>query len=234
MSLTQDQHRRWVSSYFKSKVKEFDFCLRSVVECCDQSMHRFRNGQQSDEETENRIVYAFSAFSNTVQTLKDAGSIFLTPKITWSDIEVLRHGKFIWLSRNAATHDGNPVISALVDGRYFVPNDIHRFGLSGDLIKIPAPNVDAAKFCLEFAQDFSAFLATRLSSLSPVEGTKPNIAEIQQFQHSPVVPAFVRELFDEQKAEIERALTQMKMDPVGDTVASLLAIGTFCKARLSS
>lgn len=234
MSLTQDQHRRWVSSFFKSKVKEFDFFLRSVVECCDQSMHRFRGEQQSDEQTENRIVYAFSAFSNTVQTLKDAGSTFLRPKITWTDIEGLRHGKFIWLSRNAATHDGNPVISAWTDGRYFVPNDIHRFGPAGDLIEIPAPTVDVSQFCLEFAQDFSAFLAMRLSSLGPVEGPKPNIAEIEQFRHSPVVPALARQLFDEQKAEIERALAQVKIDPVGDSVASLLAIATFCEARLST
>ncbi|MBK3823580.1 hypothetical protein [Paraburkholderia aspalathi] len=234
MNLTQDQHRRWVSSFFKSKVKEFDFCLHSVIECCDQSMHRFRSGQQSDEQTENRIVYAFSAFSNTVQTLKDAGSTFLKPKITWTDIEGLRHGKFIWLSRNAATHDGNPVISAWIDGRYFVPNDIQRFGPAGDLIEIPAPTVDAAQFCLEFAQDFSAFLATRLCSLSSVEGPKSNIAEIEQFLRSPVVPAFARQLFDEQKAKIERALAQIKIDPVGEAVASLLAIATFCEARLST
>jgi hypothetical protein len=234
MSLTQDQHRRWVSSFFNSKVKEFDFYLRSVIECCDQSMHRFRSGQQSNMQTENKVVYAFSAFSNTVQTLKDAGSTFLNPKITWKDIEGLRHGKFIWLSRNAATHDGNPVISAWSDGRYFVPNDIQRFGPAGDLIEIPAPTTDAAQFCLEFAQDFSNFLATRLSSLGPVEGAKPNIAEIQKFLHSPVVPGFVRQLFDEHKAQIESALAQAKIDPIGDTVASLRAIATFCDARLST
>jgi hypothetical protein len=234
MSLTEDQHRRWVSSFFRSKVKEFDFCLRSVVECCDQSMHRFRSGQQGNEQTENRIVYAFSAFSNTVQTLKDAGSTFLQPKVTWSNIEGLRHGRFIWLSRNAATHEGNPVISAWVDGRYFVPNDIHRFGPTGDLIKIPAPTVDAGQFCLEFAHDFSALLATRLNSLGPLEGPKPDIAEIQQFLQSPMVPAFVRQLFDERKAEIGCALAQAKADPVGDAIDSLHSIMTFCADRFAA
>ncbi|KMZ13352.1 hypothetical protein BHUM_01321c [Candidatus Burkholderia humilis] len=202
MSLTQDQHRRWVSSFFNSKAKEFDFCLRSVVECCDQSMYRFHIGQQGDERTESKIVYAFSAFSNTVQTLKDAGSTFLKPKITWSDIEDLRYGAFIRLSRNAATHDGNPVISAWTDGRYFVPNDIQRFGPAGDLITIPAPTVDAAQFCLEFAQDFSTFLGARLSSLGFVEAPKLDIAEIQEFLRSPMVPAFARELFRRAKGRI--------------------------------
>lgn len=234
ISLTQDQHRRWVATFFKSKVGEFEFFLRSVVECCDQSMHRFCNKQQGNEQTENRIVYAFSAFSNTVQTLKDAGSTFLKPKITWSDIKDLRHGTFMWLSRNAATHDGNPVISAWADGRYYVPNDIHRFDSTGNLIKIPAPTVDVAQFCLEFAQDFSGFLATRLSSSGSVEGAKLNIAEIQQFLRSPVVPAFVRQLFDERSVEIESALAKMEMDPARGAVASLRAIMNFCEARLGN
>ena len=180
MGLTQDQHRLWVSGFFKSKVKEFDFCLRSVVECCDQSMDRFRKGVQGNEKTENKIVYAFSAFTNTVQSLKDAGSTFLTPKITWSDIEGLRHGAFIWLSRNAATHDGNPVISGWADGRYFVPKDIHRFDSSGKLIEIPAPNVDVAQFSLEFANDFSNFLMLRLGSLGPVEMPRTSIEDIEK------------------------------------------------------
>ncbi|WP_431080464.1 hypothetical protein [Pseudomonas thivervalensis] len=234
MSLTQVQHRRWVSSFFKSKIGEFDFCLRSVVECCDQSMHRFHNGQQGNESTENRIVYAFSAFSNTVQTLKDAGSTFLKPKITWRDIENLRHGKFMWLSRNAATHDGNPVISAWSDGRYYVPNDIHRFGSNGELIKIPAPAVDVAQFCLEFASDFSVFLEARLNSLGPIDGAALNIAEIQHFLRSPVVPDFARQLFEERKAEIESAIARVKLDPIGDAVVSLLAITKFCEARLGA
>ncbi|WP_250508616.1 hypothetical protein [Caballeronia sp. GACF4] len=234
MNLTQEEHRRWVSRFFNSKVKEFDFCLRTVIDCCDQSMRRFRNRQQGDEQTEGKIVYAFSAFTNTVQTLKDAGSTFLDPKIGWRDIERLRHGKFIWLSRNAATHDGNPVISAWSDGRYFVPNDINRFSQAGDLIEIPAPTVDASQFCLEFAQDFSALLSTRLTSLGSVEGPKQNIADIQKFLHSPVVPDFVRELFDQQEFEIERAIAQMKSDPVGDAIKSLRAVETFCEARLNT
>lgn len=234
MSFTQDQHRRWVSSYFKSKVGEFDFYLRSVVECCDLSMQRFRSGQQSNEQTESKVVYAFSAFSNTIQTLKDAGSTFLKPKISWSDIACLRHGKFMWHCRNAATHDGNPVISAWADGRYYVPNDIRRFDSSGNLVEILAPTVDVAQFCLEFAEDFGGLLVARLRDLGPIEGAQLNIVEIQRFLSSPMVPAFVRSLFNEQKAAIECVLAQVKTDPVEGAVASLHAIMKFCNARLST
>jgi hypothetical protein len=234
ISLTRNQHNRHVATFFKSKVGEFEFFLHSVIECCDLSMHRFQNKQHSNEKTEKRIIYAFSAFTNTVQTLKDAGSTFLKPKITWSDISKLRHGKFIWLSRNAATHDGNPVISAWVDGRYYVPNDIYRLDFDGRLIKIPAPSEDVIQFCLEFAQDFSDFLAAHLSSSNTIEGTNLDIKEVQKFLHSSVVPDFVRHLFSEHIVEIENALDQVQMNPIADAVASLRAIVKYCEDRLDT
>lgn len=233
MSLTPSQHRLWVSSFFKTKVKEFDYFLRSVVECCDQSMDRFRKRQQGDEQTENKIVYAFSAFSNTVQSLKDAGSTFLEPKIAWSDIEGLRHGKFIRHSRNAATHDGNPVISGWADGRYFVPKDIHRFDTSNKLIEIPAPNVDAAQFCLEFAKDFSNFLVLRLSSIGPIEVPRTSYEDIEKSFESAMVPDFARELIRAQKSEIQRVLTLIKSDPISDAIGLLRATVTYCDTRLT-
>ncbi len=232
MRLTQDQYRLWVSSFFKSKVKEFNFFLRSVVECCDQSMDRFHKGQQGNEQTESRIVYTFSAFSNTVQSLKDSGSTFLKPKIVWSDIEGLRHGTFIWLSRNAATHDGNPVISGWADGRYFVPKDIHRFDSSGKLIEIPAPTVDVAQFCLEFAKDFSNFLLLRLSSLGPIEVPRTSIEDIEKSLDSVMVPAFARQIFTAHKSQIERALMLVKSDPIGDAISLLRETVTYCETRL--
>ncbi|WP_157140518.1 hypothetical protein [Achromobacter xylosoxidans] len=234
MNITPDQHRRWVSSFFKEKVGEFDFFLRSIIECCDQSMRRFRNGEQSDVEKERRIVYSFSAFTNAIQTLKDAGSTFLSPKITWSDIKDLRHGNFMWLSRNAATHDGHPVISAWADGLYYVPNDIERFDSKGELVRIPAPTADVSQFCLEFAKDFCECLSTRLVSLGSAPKAPPNLAEIQHFfLSSSVVPDFARELFRQNQDLIESAISQIKYDPVSDAVESLLSISRFCESRLN-
>lgn len=234
MNITQDQHRRWVSCFFNEKVGEFEFYLREIIACCDQSMYRFRNAEQSDNHTEKRIVYAFSAFTNVIQTLKDTSSKFLTPKISWSDIKDLRHGSFMRLSRNAATHDGHPVINARSDGRYYVPNDIQRFDSKGGLIKIPAPTVDVSQFCLEFSIDFCECLAGRLTSFGPAPGSPANLAEIQHFfLTSHVVPDFARELFQQNQGLIEKAISQIKYDPVSDAVASLLSVSEFCEARLN-
>lgn len=164
--------------------------------------------------------------------LKTPGSTFLKPKIVWSDIEGLRHGTFIWLSRNAATHDGNPVISGWADGRYFVPKDIHRFDSSDKLIEIPAPTVDVAQFCLEFAKDFSNFLLLRLSSLGPIEVPRTSIEDIEKSLDSVMVPAFARQIFTAHKSQIERALMLVKSDPIGDAISLLRETVTYCETRL--
>lgn len=233
MYLTQDLHRHWVINFFKSKVGEFEFFLHSTIECCDQAMMRFLFAKQSNIHTENQVVYAFSAFSNTIQTLKDAGSTFLTERIVWSEIEELRHGKFMQLGRNAATHDGNPIVSACVEGRYYVPNEIHRFSAKGELIKIPVPTIHVAQFCLEFAQDFCFFLIKKLEALTPVDGARLVKEDIDHFLRSTIAPDFVRQLVIEHRAEIERTLAQAPHDPVEDSITLLMEIGKFCGERLA-
>lgn len=234
MSITQDQQRKWNLNFFKSKIKEFDFYLREVVECCDQSMLRFKTAQQSTEQTENKIVFAFSAFANTIQTLKDGGSSFLPTKITWSDISGMRHGKFISLSRNAATHDGNPIVTAWADGHYFVPADIHRLGLRGELVKIAAPTEDVSQLCLEFSRDFCDFLAHRIQALEPTEGIGFSIDELEQGFQSRVVPEFARQLFQDQKSEITKAIAEVRFDPRKGAQNTLLQVIEFCDERLAT
>lgn len=235
MQFTQDQHRLWVSSFFNFKIGEFEFFLRAIIECCDESMTRYLGGEQSDMQKERRVVYFFSAFTNAVQTLRDAGSTFLEPKIAWKDIRALRHGNFIYLSRNAATHDGNPVISGWADGRYFVPHDIERFDSKGELVNIPAPDKDIAQVCLEFTYDFCGLLADRLASLKSAQRPMTNIAVIERmFMSSPMVPEFARDLFKQNKAAIERAISQMEFDPARRTAESLSAIAQFCNDRMNA
>lgn len=233
MSITKNDQRKWCLNFFKSKVKEFRFYLQEVVECCDQSMLRFKASKQGTEHTENKIVFAFSAFTNTVQALKDSGSNFLPTKITWGDIAGLRHGEFMELSRNAATHDGHPIITAWADGHYLVPVDIHRFDSWGNLIKIVAPTEDVNQFCLEFSRDFSDFLATRVRALGPMKSVGFSIDELEQGLQSPFVPEFARQLFRDQRNEIEEQIAEVKYDPAEDCLSTLMQVIEFCDERLA-
>lgn len=233
MDTTPDRQVTWKLNFFGSKVKEFDFYLREIIRCCDQSMIRFKSAQQGTAQSENRIVFAFSAFSNSIQSLKDNASAFLPSKITWGDIAALRHGNFISLSRNAATHDGHPVITAWADGYYFVPADIHRIDQRGELIRIEAPTEDVGRFCLEFSRDFSELLTNRVRAMGPTSGRFIlGIEEIEQGLQSRMVPDFVRQLFHEKRAEIHGAINAAEIDPARDVIALLARIMEFCDQRL--
>ena len=145
MAFTKETHHEWVLNFFKSKVREWGFHLDWLTKCCDRSMSQFLHRQVQSDDDFSHVVYAFSSFSNAIQTLKDAGSALFDEGLPWSDIDQLRHGKFIHLSRNAATHDGNPIISAWADGKFFVPNEIRRLNQKGQEVEILAPTVDARR-----------------------------------------------------------------------------------------
>src|SRR5690606_34918322 len=148
----------------------------------------------------------------------------------------LHHGEFMWRSRNAATHDGNPIINIWADGRYYVSKDIQRFETnkkaSPRLITIPAPTVDVAQFCLEFAQDFCYFLVNRLESALPVEGVKMSWAQIEPLLYLSSVPEFAKKLLIEKQTEIATAFFEMSMpSPTQDAIPLLRTIAMFCEAR---
>lgn len=234
MNLTPELHRIWVSNFFKGKIEEFGFHLRWIVRCCDESIETLRMGLNQPESAHAEVPFAFSSFSNAVQTLKDAGSTFLDPKITWTDIGQLRHGEFMRMSRNAATHDGNPMISAWADGHFYVPAEIRRFDNRGALIQIPAPEQDVRTFCLEFALDFSEYLSSKLGPFEHVEGPKLDLSHVEKGLQSPFVPDFARKLLKENRSHIEQALQEAKVYPAKEAIGALNEMRSFCIAQLET
>lgn len=233
MAYTTEMHQQWVLNFLRSKIKEWGFHLDWLTTCCDRSMSRVRHGQAQSDDDHSQVIYAFSSFSNAIQTLKDAGSALFDEGLRWSDIDQLCHGNFIRLSRNAATHDGNPIISGWADGKFFVPNNIRRLDHKGDEIEITAPTVDARQFCLEFSQDFSELLLSRLVLIEEKEGPKWSVEELETGLQSHMVPEEVRQIFQAKRAEIEQAISSATFKPAQDAIASLRGIQDYCSARLN-
>lgn len=231
----RQQHQRWVANYFRAKVDEFSYRLEEIVSACDTSLACAMAGQNHPEGTGKTVTYGFSAFSNLVQTLKDSASSFLDIEITWGPIKALRHGQFFYMSRNAATHDGNPIISCWVDGYFYVPSDIRRLDNNGKLVVIAAPTADVRTVCLEFSADFASLLAERLSEMESTSfllGPSYDPEEVAAFMESHLVPQFAKELFAQNAAQFEAVASACRFDPVKDSVAKLTALAHWCEARL--
>ncbi|MFC4706233.1 hypothetical protein [Paraburkholderia caffeinitolerans] len=234
MDLTPQQHQLWVANFFKGKVKEFLFDLKRIVRCCDQAMSDFLVGSPTDEDCHAEVLYALSGFSNAIMTLKDAGSTITGTKIGPQDIDPLRHGLFMRTCRNAATHDGHPILSLWTEGRFFVPTDILRFDDYGRLVQIQAPAVDARTFSLEFAHDFSVLLVSKLQPLAGLEGAKLDAKDVEKAFEFQGIPEFARELFQQSKAAIAQHLSSVKVYPVQQALDVLKEVKVYCASQLST
>lgn len=237
MKATPDTVERWqgdVVHFLQSKVKELRFHLRALVDACDASMNYSQllldkkvklteteqlEQQQKQVRYHEIVTYSFSAFSNTIQGLKDALKNGAGFELTWGAIREARHGKFIYEARNACTHDGNPIVNAWVDGKFYVGYDIIRVN-DGKVINIQRPAEDIKTIVLEFSIDFLTKILNEIDSVVFEEDFKKSIVkpdEIMKFVNSnPLIPPEIKKLIKSNFSEIVRVSSTHKSNPIGD------------------
>ena len=234
MSIAPEKHRAAVANFMAGKVREFGYQLRLIVEQSDCSISfAIRNKNINGD----LIIYAFSAFGNAIQSLKDALKTVGAEPLSWPDIYQLPYGDFICKSRNAMTHDGNPVINAWVDGKYFIANDINRFGSRGEAIQIERPDQDVRTICLAFALAFCSLLTSRLQPMIGgyrISGANLDLDEVQSaIENSHVIPAEVKDLFSKNRREISKNLVQApSLDPIEKAIDELRTVISYCSLQL--
>lgn len=236
MNEFSERHRRWVANFAAGKVRELRYHLSVIVAACDQSLQMFSGRQQVPRETHQTVVFGFSAFANVVQSLKDVTYTITGERLAWSRIEQIRHGTFLRHARNAATHDGNPVVSAWADGRYFVPARITRLDDGGRVVEVAPPREDIRTVCLEFTRDFCALLREAMSTASSdphLAGASFIISELDEsITQSNLMPEFARQLFVSNRDDIARSLAAAQHDPVAAALNELDEATRFCDAAL--
>lgn len=237
-NFTDEIHCRYVANYFSSKLKEFHYYLNEIVIACDKSLSQFTlqiNDQEENKRNSQIVIYSFSSFTNLIQTLKDATETFIKPngKLPWSEIKVLRNGRFLYEARNAATHDGNPVISAWVDGKYYVPAKILRLDKDKKVKEIFAPRDDIRKVCLEFSVDYCNLLSRKLSEVgTDLSGSILNPTDYEYFMSSEVIPYFAKELFFNNLPQLQNQIKSVEHDPIKIAMANLNDVTSYCQVML--
>ncbi|RMQ31132.1 hypothetical protein ALP86_103165 [Pseudomonas amygdali pv. mori] len=226
------RHRRFVANYFAGKVKELHFQLAIVINGCDQSLKIFTRGDEISRGNNRAVLYGFSAFTNVIQTLKDSVKTVTNEQLDWSKISLLRHGSFMHNVRNAATHDGNPVINGWADGRYFIATKIIRLDARNKIVEVPAPIEDVRAICLEFAKDFCHLLRETLLAAEIVDDLKESMFDIaaveEAFANSTLIPDFARELLANTRDELKNSLKEIKYDPIADAIRELDVAIQYC------
>lgn len=220
-TISEQKHRGAVANYLAGKVREFGYQLRVVVDACEAASNAGRNCDNGAI-----VAYGFSALTNAMQSLKDGVTTIGGAPLTWPMVALLPHGEFMGKARNAATHDGNPIVNCWVDGHYFIAMDIARLDMRGDPVEIIRPKEDIRTICLQFAGGFAALLRDRLRPMLgqySIGGAPFDRAEFETIiSGADIIPAAVKEMvasrIDEIGAAIEKA---PPFDPVADAFAEL-------------
>jgi hypothetical protein len=236
MSTLPANHLARIANFYSAKLKELQYFLGIIVDNCDESLRRANTQDANADQTGGPVTFNFSAFANTVQTLKDMTNTLKPEALTFGKISELRHGSFMYLGRNAMTHDGNPVISSWVDGRYFVPNKILRKDNRGEIKVIHPPVVDVRQFCLEFSADYINLLIEVLRTIPDDEKLSMSVFDIDELDHfyesNVFVPDFAISMFIEQRAWIEEVLKNQRVPRIENSIELAQEIAAYCKEKL--
>jgi hypothetical protein len=236
MSTLPANHLARIANFYSTKLRELRYFLRIIVDNCDESLRRANTLEANTDPTAGPVTFSFSAFTNTIQTLKDMTNTLKPGALSWKKIEELRHGRFMYLVRNAMTHDGNPVIFAWADGHYFVPSKIVRADDKGNVKVIHPPTEDLRKFCLEFSFDYLNLLTETLQEIPDSEKLSMSIFDIDEldefYENNEVVPEFAIKMFIEQRAEIEEVLKSQRVPRIENAAKLAQEIASYCDEKL--
>lgn len=227
----KDLHRRWVANHLKNKARELRYFLELIADGSLQSRQSFQAQQPVPDNVYQRVIYGFSGFANSVQSLKDSFETATGDALTWGEIGKLRHGIFIKEARNAATHDGNPVVNGWVDGEYYTLGKIIRLDAKDKVVTIEPPLLPVVRVCSEFAEDLCTLMAHKLGDhcgRSDLTGAFLAESMLDDFFDSSLVPEFAKELLRGQKKQSLLALQQSNHDPITDAITELTQVASYC------
>lgn len=233
-AISEQKHRGAVANYLAGKVREFDYQLRMVVDACDEALAAYKTGRDCDNGA--IVAYGFSAFTNAMQSLKDGLKTIGGAPLTLSMIAQLTHGDFMSKARNAATHDGNPIVNCWVDGHYYIAMDIARLDMRGDPVEIIRPKEDVRTICLQFSGGFAASLRDRLRPMLGqyhIGGAPFDRAEFEAIiSSSDVIPADVKQMVASRIGAIGAEIEKVPpFDPVADAIAELDRVIAYADAK---
>lgn len=184
--------------FLKHKIAEYRFRLSEVLEVSGRSLNAFNTKLPQNDLDGRLLIYAFSALTSQVQTIKDIVPVLLNRKVAWSEYNNVRHMDFIVGARNAITHDGNPIINLWADGKYYVASPFIRLDAHGKAIKVIPPADDIAAVSLEFTHDFSEKLIELVESNASDPAIFKSIYGREFFEEAiqhPAIPTFARSLY---------------------------------------
>lgn len=225
MSIQLAKRKSQFAHFLNHKISELKYRLLQVLEVCDESEQRFKNQQKKLKGEGKELNYRFTAFASLVQTFKDILPVITDQKVSWASLNNVKHIDFMRKSRNAITHDGNPIINMWADGKYYIACAFARLNNSGNLELIKAPPEDIATICIEFTFDLAARIRQMIEPLVEVKEFAFPMYDIEFFGEAilhPAIPKFARKLFQDNAKQSNQTSINNPLIEVCEVLDSLI------------
>lgn len=218
-----------VGNGLKGKLGEFQFFLSQILNV--SALIRAKN--EAEDYPLNKEIdelgYYFSAFMNSVQSIKDAAETSMNVKFSWSELS-FSYGGFIRYCRNAITHDGSSIINAFQGGHHYIIGPLRRISNKGKVIEFDPPKDDVVTIVINFSSEFLLNLE-RLVCEHGKEIPSPNKDDLAQMledsQNSDFISDFAKELMVQNKDEVISSFDSHIIDKYKEINEKIISVREF-------
>lgn len=218
--------RMAVGNSLKGKVGEHGFFLQQIAEITKiiEQKHAKRDYPLSTEV--DKLNYFFSAYLNTIQSLKDACQTAMKVAFPWGTLSPT-YGDFIFYCRNAATHDGYHLINAGKGTKNYITGPLRRIDSRRQVHKFDPPKEDVLTLCC----NLSAEVLASISDLLKREGGKIPVAEEADFRKAneasltnDFIPDEIKKMIKAKKASIEASFKGVEVNVVLQALDAITSV----------
>lgn len=215
-----------VGNSLKGKIGELGFFLQQIADVAKFIEQKHRQQDYPLNVELDKLNYFFSAYLNSIQSLKDGFQTATGVIFSWSELSS-NYGDFIFYCRNATTHDGYHLINAGQGTKNNIIGPLRRIDGRGKVIEFDPPKEDIITLCCNLTDE----VLTSLSGLLKREGTNIPAAEEADFKKanqeslkSDFIPKEIKKLIKANQPRIEASFKGIKIDIVKQTHDAIASV----------
>jgi len=215
-----------VGNNLKGKIGELGFFLQQIGEVTKLIEQKYLKQDYPLNPELDKLNYFFSAYLNTIQSLKDACQTAMEISFSWTDLSST-YGDFVFYCRNAATHDGYHLINAGKGMKNYITGPLLHIDNHGKVIEFDPPKEDVLSLCCNLTDE----VLSSLSGLLKREGNNIPVAKeadfkksIQASLESDFIPEEIKELTKANLPNIEASFKGVKINVVQQTLDAIASV----------
>lgn len=203
-----------IASSLVEKINEHKFFLEKIITISEVIEYKSINKKFPIDLETKELSYYYSAYLNTIQSLKDGFQTALQIKISWKQLSP-KYGDFIFYCRNAVTHDGSSLINAFSNNRHYIIEPLSRIDKKGNIITFNPPKEDILSLCLNITNELMINLDNLINHnyekvLNPSEEDFKKT--INLVLDSDFLPAFAKKILQDNIKEFENSIYKVELN----------------------